>query len=916
MQTTALDDLKRQTRILEVLARYGIEAKPQGRGYMARCPFHEDDTPSLSVDAVKNVWHCFGCDAGGSVIDFVMRKESITFREATDKLLLAGGHLQRASDFAGPFASAKATADETEDRPSKSQGIDPKLIGDVVDHYHRTLSGPDSKGLDYLKGRSLSDPETLKTFRVGYVNGTLKKLLPASAVEPLQQIGILNEKGNEFFYGCVVVPVFLADGTLGEMYGRSVEGSRHLYLPGTHRGVLNAKAAEVFDELILTEAILDALSLYTIGVQNVIPCYGTGGFTADHAAALQKTRRVFLAFDNDEAGESGAKKLADRLTADGKECHRIHLPPLDGKVKDLNDYVRQLRGQGMTVEEIKAAIAELMKHAPRVGYTRPATGGKTGSLSLVEQTESGLVFRNCEALYHLRGLYDNNGSSLRVIMTARREDATHTDRLDLYTAKHRVSFAYRAGARLELPPPKIEEDLNRLIPMLETLLAETKGKGEAGPKRYELTDAERRDALALLRAPDLLEKVAADLETVGYVGEDRNKQLAYLIATSRKLGKPLSAIVRSQSGAGKSYLMECVAELMPPEEVQYFSRLTPQSLYYMGKDELVHKLLIVDERDGSEEAEYPIRTLQTRRKLTLAVPIKDPSSGKIQTKQIEILGPIAYMESTTSATINPENANRNFEIFLDESDEQTRKIYVAQQKAHTLEGWKGQRKKEDALRRHHNAQRLLRPVKVLIPYTGKLKFPVSWTRGRRDHDRLLCLIEAIAFLQQCQRPEQTGEEGPYIEATAADYAKAYDIARTAFAHALTDMPREARQLLSHIREMVKEWSERLGVDEKEYGFRRRDVREYAKQPDHLVKRAMRMLEELEYLHVRRSGRGGSFVYHLARHHAEKDPLEGLTTPEELRAALKSGLVHCSQERSDGESGTKVEQGACSTFSKG
>jgi len=933
MQATTIDrfgrltveELKRSTRILDVLAQYGIETRPQGRGYMARCPFHDDSTPSLSVDPIKNVWHCFGCNAGGSVIDFVMKKDGLTFREAMEKLLVDGGQMKRASQIIPPPPRPEPACPESDRRVEgpKSSGVSRELIEGVIDHYHKTLAGPDTKGLEYLRGRGLADPETLKVFRVGYVNGTLKNVLPKSAIGPLQQLGILNDKGNEFFFGCVVVPVFCSDGTLGEMYGRSIEGTRHLYLPGNHRGVLNAKAVEVFNDpagsgtgIILAEAIFDALSLYTAGVQNVIPCYGTGGFIEDHRMVLKNTRRVFLAFDNDEAGESAAKKLADRLTADGKECHRVHLPNFDGAVKDLNDYVSHLRGQGMSLPEVKAAFAELLKQAPKIGFHREA---KAAGLNLVEQTQDALVFQNCDALYHLRGLYDNNGASLRVILTARRASGTcraeaygeggHTDRLDLYTAKHRVSFAYRAAHRLELPAAKIEEDLNRLIPLLELLLAEGKSKAEEQPKRYEMTEAERRDALALLCTPDLLDQIDKDLETIGFVGEERNKQLAYLIATSRKLSKPLSAIVRSESGAGKSYLMECVAELMPPEEVQYFSRLTPQSLYYMGKDELVHKLMIVDERDGSEEAEYPIRTLQTRRKLTLAVPIKDPSTGKIQTKQIEILGPIAYMESTTSATINPENANRSFEIFLDVSDEQTRRIYVAQQKSHTLEGWQQKGKRVAAARRHHNAQRLLKPVRVLIPFTDRIKFPISWTRGRRDHDRLLCLIEVIAFLHQYQRPtiRQEGEE--YIEATVADYALAYELARTAFMHALTDVPREAKQLLSQIRGMVKEWSERLALDEKEYGFRRRDVREYTKQPDHLVKRAIRILEDLEYLHVRRSGRGGSFVYHIGRHHTEKDPLDGLTTPEELRNALQSGLAHCSQERSDGESGTKVEKGA-------
>lgn len=859
------DEAKRSARILDVLAGYGIEAEKRGRSYMARCPFHDDGTPSLSVDPIKNVWHCFGCGAAGSVIDFVMKKDGLTFREATDKLLVDGGQVRRGSSLAAP---------------SKAQGLDAGLVEGVIEHYHKTLCGSDTRGLDYLKGRGLADPETLNAFRVGFVNGSLKSVLPASAVEPLQRIGILNEKGNEFFYGCIVVPIFSASGELGEMYGRSVEGSRHLYLPGSHRGILNPKAAEVFDELILTEAVLDALSLYAIGVKNVTACYGTGGYTADHAAALRKARRVFFAFDNDEAGDSGAKKLAATLSAQGVECHRVHLPDLDGKVKDLNDYTRVMRGQGMKPDEIKAAFAELLKHAPKIGHHREP---KAAGLNLVEQTDAGLVFQNCDALYHLRGLHENNGSALRVILTARREDAAHTDRLDLYTAKHRVSFAYRAAHRLELPAAKIEEDLNRLIPMLETLLAETKGQGEDAPRKVELTEADRRDALALLRAPDLLDRLAADLETVGYVGEERNKQLAYLIATSRKLSKPLSAIVRSESGAGKSYLMECVAELMPPEEVQYFSRLTPQSLYYMGKDELVHKLLIVDERDGSEEAEYPIRTLQTRRKLTLAVPIKDPSSGRIKTKMLEINGPIAYMESSTSATINPENLNRCFELYLDDSPGQTARIMAAQRRTRTLAGLAQDTRRETALRVHQNAQRLLRPLKVVIPFAESLTFPAAWLRTRRDNERFLSLVEIVTFLHQHQRPVKNSADGvEHVEATPDDYAIAYDLARTVFAQTLQDVSKPAKDLFDRIKPMVEAETRRLNIAPKDYWFTRRTIREHTKLPDYTIKRVIRELEELEYLDVRRSAQGGSFRYRLAALHTAPAIFDGLTSPNELR----------------------------------
>ena len=755
----------------------------------------------------------------------------------------------------------------------------------MIEYYHRTLSGEDSRGLDYLRRRHIADPETLKTFKVGYCNGTLRKVLPESAIPTLKKIGLLRADGTEVFEGCIVIPVFTETRELGECFARFIvdrKPTNHLYLPGAHRGVLNAKAAEVYEEIILTEAAFDALSFYAHGVKNVIPCYGTGGFTEDHRTALKNTRCVFFAFDNDQAGEDGAKRIAPTLDDAGIECRRAHVPKELGK--DINEYVSSMYRAGMKPDEVAAALKDLVAKAPRFGFRREA---KAGGLELVDQSAEALLFKNCDATYHLRGLYDNNGSSLRVILTARREDAAHTDRLDLYAAKSRAGFAYRAAHRLELPAAKIEEDLNRLIPLLETILAETKSKGEETPRKVELTEANRRDALALLRAPDLLEQLAADLETIGYVGEKQPKQLVYLIATSRKLDKPLSAIIRSESGTGKSYLMECIAELMPPEDVKYFSRLTPQSLYYMGKEELVHKLLIVDERDGSEEAEYSIRTLQTRRILTLAVPIKDPATGKSKTVVLEIHGPMAYLESTTATTLNPENANRNFEVFLDESSEQTRRIHAAQRKAHTLEGWRAEDRRAAVIRRHQNAQRLLRPLRVLIPYTESIRFPESWTRGRRDNERLLYLIEAITFLHQHQRPVKNDpEKGEYIDATLEDYAAAYGLARAALAQALCDLPRLARTVLSHLQVMVKEWSQRLGVAEKDYGFRQRDVREFTKLPHHVIKRAMQSLAELEFVHIRGGGRGRAPVYVLAAVEKPSDPLAGLTTPEELKRQWK------------------------------
>jgi DNA primase len=232
------------------------------------------------------------------------------------------------------------------------------------------------------------------------------------------------------------------------------------------------------------------------------------------------------------------------------------------------------------------------------------------------------------------------------------------------------------------------------------------------------------------------------------------------------------------------------------------------------------------------------------------------------------------MESTTSQKVNPENENRCFEIYLDESDEQTKAIFAAQRKSRTLDGWKDEQLKKKVRKIHHNAQRLLRPLKVIIPYVDLLEFPQSWLRGRRDHDRFLSLIEGIAFLHQYQRTigNQNGKE--YIEASIEDYSHAFDLAQRVFANTLGDLPKPVADVMKLIEEM-------LGKHQKSE-FTRRDVREFSKLPDHLLKKHMRAIEDLEYVSVTRAPQGGSFLYRLLPKQKDPPVLTGLTPPKILQ----------------------------------
>jgi DNA primase catalytic core len=860
------DQIKKTTDIAAVIQRHGVALKQQGADYVGLCPFHDDHNPSLRVTPAKGLFHCMACGAAGNAIQFVAKKENLTVKEAALRLMGNMPGVQRGSEMVQPAPSAPAQH--------------PELFNAIIEHYHQALLGRNRRGLDYLKARGFGDTATLAHFKIGYVDHTLKTKLTPAQVKLAQGLGIFNDKRTEKFWNRVVVPIFDESGQPVGLCGRDITGEmehKYINLAGEQRGVWNSGAAAAYpDELILTEGIFDGLALWQAGKKNVIAVCGVKGWLPLHTALLQKHSvcKVVLAFDQDEPGKEAVQKLTPELTALGVHVHRLRWPEGIHDACDYFQYTKALDFQGTP-----DTFAALLSSAPRIGHTRE----KTVRLSMVEKTDDTALFQNGNVAYRVKGI---DQSHLRIVLDAKTATARHIDHLDLYASRSRKLFSSACADRLGLEAGKIEEDLLALLELVEALQRQQAAPVDAKPT---MTDDEEKAARAFLQTPKLLDRIAADLELVGYVGEARIKKLAYLVGTSRRLPKPLSGIFRAQSGSGKSYLMECVAELMPPEDVLYFSRLTPQALYYLEPDALVHKLLIVDERDGSEQAEYSIRTLQTKKRLALAVPIKDPNSGKMKTMTVEVHGPIAYMESTTDEHINDENANRCFELYLDESPKQTEAIFAAQRQARTLEGWQVECRKENILRVHHAAQRLLRPLKVIIPYVKLIAYPSTWTgvRGRRDYDRLLSLIEGSAFLHQHQRKigSLNGASGPsgkdYIEATLEDYAHAYDLAHQVFAQAGSDLPKPVADFYARVKEIMRGRARASKCRIDDLTFSRRDIRAATEWPDHIVKRHMRRLEDLEYVQVQRAPQGGSFVYRLLPDVAAPVKMAGLILPETL-----------------------------------
>jgi DNA primase len=630
---------------------------------------------------------------------------------------------------------------------------------------------------------------------------------------------------------------------------------------------LNFQAARGSDEIVLTESILDALSFHQAGVATAIPIYGTNGFTADHLDCFKRegVKRVILALDSDEPGRKATETVKSKLEAAGLAVRVASFP--EG-IKDANELLVSRNGDATeTFRRILDGAQPLLSPAPP-SPSSPLTekpqappARSDGRLTL---TRDGLTYT---ARVHSAVL-----GRLRATVKVTRDEALHVDTLDLYASRSRAEFARRASKALGVETDAVEAALLALVVEAEKA-AEEETEEETTPA--PMTAAERDEALAFLKRDDLLDQVAKDVDALGYVGEGTNKRLLYLVAVSRKLEDPLSAIVLSQSGAGKSGLTEAIEKLCPPEDVVLLTRLTPQSLYYTEPGFLDRKLVIVEERYGSMEADYSIRVLQSRKKLIAAAPVKDPQSGNMRTKVFTVEARAAFIEATTASSVNHENATRCFELQMDETEEQTRRIHERQRLQRTGRGLELRKEAQSVTRRHWNAQRLLETLPVVIPFAERLSFPSSWMRTRRDHARFLNLIEVSAFLHQHQR-ERTREGA--IVASLADYETAYALAGEVLKETLSDVKKPLREALQRIRDLA---------GEAEGPLTRREIREGLGVPDSTVRRWLADLVELEYLEADSAKQGKAVRYALTTRVPKQDLVLGLLSPRDLGQRLEN-----------------------------
>jgi len=280
---------------------------------------------------------------------------------------------------------------------------------------------------------------------------------------------------------------------------------------------------------------------------------------------------------------------------------------------------------------------------------------------------------------------------------------------------------------------------------------------------------------------------------------------------------------------------------------------------------MVHKVLAIEEEKGAEEANYPIRSLISQKKIVIESTIRDPHTGRMTTMTNEVLGPTAVMKSTTHPAQDQETKSRFLTISLDESLEQTRRILEVQRMSQTLEGLLKKRDEERIVKRHQSFQRLLEPIEVVIPSGLELTFQMKALMARRDHPKYLSLVKAVAFIHQRGRSvkelEHDGKLIKVIEAQKSDMDLAKGLAERLLSGTLQELSEPGQALLHHLQKM-KEAKLAEGTPAGKIYFIRKQIRETLLWTDYQVRTYLKELVNLEYVMAFGGRRGSLYRYKL------------------------------------------------------
>ena len=823
-----IKEIKSRLSILEVLNHYGL--KPNANKMLC-CPFHEDKTPSMQVYPETNTVFCFSsnCKLKGKAIDqidFILYKENCTKHEA----------ILKAENFLGNGTAPKEN------------------LNDIFKKFASSLH-QSRKGKEYLESRNLSNIK----IEVGYNDGTKYKSLK----------------------NCIVFPLKDQSGNIVSLYGRSIsnnDDAKHYYSKD-RRGLYPGWPAQQSTVLVLTESVIDTLTINHYTNLNSLALYGTNGFTAEHEQAIRNLKHlleVILFFDGDEAGRKAVEKYTELLKSikPGITISNVNTP----EGEDPNSLLQSHEKEILThlIENRTIIFSSTEEKTPTPSMLT------TGKLNTKNPEYITYAYENL-TLHIIGGIALYPLDKLKITLKIERKDSQnplHSIRqsnLDLYSDEQLQKFIRSASERLEVGSKEMHLAIASLISELEqyqqSKIEEQKPK--TTPVKT-LSEPRRQELLKLLKEKNLFAKLNELIGHTGVVGEGVNRLIMWTVFTSRLMHTPLHIICLGASGTGKTYLQEKISELIPKQHKVTITASTENALYYVGKTEYKHKLLLIEDLDGVSSNLLTLRELQSKAFVSKLVPVKD-SKGNMKTINLEVEGPICLSGTTTKEKLYEDNANRCLLIYLDNSEAQQQSIMQYQRKLHA--GTINKAKEEATKELLQDMQLMFKPITVVNPYAEKLTIPETVFKPLRTNAHYLQFIEAITFVHQFQREIKKNQEGKvYIETTLEDIELANELLKDVLLAKSDELTKACRDFLELVKGKMKQ--------NKKLSFFKHEIREWMRINPNNLKHYLRTLHFYGYIRsIGGNKYKGGYEYELTN----KDEYE------QLQSIVKTALDQALEE---------------------
>jgi DNA primase len=805
-----ITDIKQRLTLSRVLHYYNLKPDKQLR---LNCPFHDDKTPSLQVYYKTHTAYCFSsnCKTHGKsldVIDFIMYMENISKHEAILK------------------AQSLITGESNQAKPPIQQDQRTVFLTQMFTYFKNAIHNS-KPAKEYLEQRKLDHTKT----EVGYNSGQFHhgNRKDENLINNSLKYGLLldlntkartgNPAYKPFGKWGVVFPLRNKQNKIVSLYFRStldtstssaqaIKNQRHFYLKDRQGLYPNYPPAGA-KKLILTESIIDAATLLEQDEiksnYEVLALYGTNGLTDEHKQAIKGLKQldeIIFFLNGDQAGIKAVEKYAEILRAEYPKVKitNVEVPEnedvnslLQGHEPEILSHLLENRSLFFSIEKEKDTI--ITKH-------------EKGTLNTANP--SYITYKTNELeIDILGGINLQQLDRLRVTLKIKRtgsNDPLHVIRhtIDLYHSDYLEKFINKASEQLEAGTNTIRRAIAEMTEGLEQYrVSKLESMKEQKPKLRQLTEQRYKKAIKYLSSPKLMERTNTDIGKTGMIGEENNRLLMYLVFTSRLREHPLHIISLGASGTGKTYLQEKISELIPEQHKLEITILSENAFYYFDRKELKNKLILIEDMDGAENVLYPLRELQSKKRISKTIPLKD-SKGNLKTITLQVEGPICLAGTTTREKLYEDNANRSLLIYLDGSKQHKEHIMDYQRR---LSAGKINSKAENELKEFFkDMQTVLKPIKVRNPYAEMLKLPEYVFKPLRTNAHYLAVIETITFYHQYQRQVKTDPttNEKYIETTLEDIEWANRLLKDVLLAKSDELSGQCRRFF----ENLKSWMEK------------------------------------------------------------------------------------------------------------